>query len=336
MINIDESERLAERNINEGDISAAIKLLYEMIVQCAKEKKFLKAEQLRERMLEVDPMALDEIIRSAEIIEAEKSQALDPIHIEIWSRLYNTLSAEEKNALYFSLKDAAYGINKPVFSQGDLNSNLYFLNQGQLKVIYRNQGGELLLKTIGPGQPAGQDHFFSYTVCTTTLITLTNVNLKYLEKTTLIKLKEEFPNLEQKLKDYCLSFPNVAELLKRKKMDRRSLKRMKISGIWLINLLNKSGEPIGNPFKGEITDISIGGLSFEIRITKEETARLLLGRKINIKHNFSKSASKIEIDQNGTIVGIYPYPFEDYSIHVKFDKMLNKSVIDIIRHYSMI
>ena len=87
MINLDESERLVERNINKGDISAAVKLLYEMIVQCAKEKKFLKAEELRESMLEADPMALDEIIRSAEIIEEEKSQALDPIHIEIWSRL---------------------------------------------------------------------------------------------------------------------------------------------------------------------------------------------------------------------------------------------------------
>ena len=91
MININESEQLVEQNIAKGDIGAAVKLLYEMIVQCAKEKKFSKAEQLREWMLEVDPMALDEIINSAEIIEAEKSQSLDPIHMEIWSSFYNIL-----------------------------------------------------------------------------------------------------------------------------------------------------------------------------------------------------------------------------------------------------
>ncbi len=72
MTNMDESEQLVEENITKGDISAAVKLLYEMIVQCAKEKQFSKAEQLRHRMLEVDPTAMNEIISAAEIIEEEK------------------------------------------------------------------------------------------------------------------------------------------------------------------------------------------------------------------------------------------------------------------------
>ena len=81
MINIDESEKLVEQHIAKGDSDAAVKLLYRMIVQCAEEKNFTKAEQFRERMLEVDPMALNEIISSAEIIEESKSQSLDPIHM---------------------------------------------------------------------------------------------------------------------------------------------------------------------------------------------------------------------------------------------------------------
>ena len=119
-------------------------------------------------------------------------------------------------------------------------------------------------------------------------------------------------------------------------MDRRSLKRIKISGIGLIKILNKAGVPLAKSFKGELSDISIGGLSFEIRITKEETARLLIGRKINVEFTFSKSVPNIKINQNGIIVGVYPYPFEDYSIHVKFDKMLDKSVIGIIQRFSTI
>ena len=328
MSNNDESEKLVDQHIAKGDTNAAVKLLFNMVVQCAKEKNFTKAEALRERMLEVDPMALDEIISSAEIIEEEKSQSLDPIHMQIWSKLYDRLDTEEKNELYYALQDAVLEINQPVFLQGKLDTNLYFINQGQLKLIYQDTAGDVLLYTLGPGQLAGQENFFSNTVCTTSLITLSNVNLKYLAKDVLLKWKKDYPSLEQKLIDFCAAFPDATALLQSKRMDRRGLERIKISGKGLIKLLNRAGEPIGKSFKGHLSDISVGGLSFEIRISKEETARLLLGRKISVAYNYTKRVPNISIDQIGTIVGIYPFPFEDYSIHVKFDKMLDRSVIE--------
>jgi CRP-like cAMP-binding protein len=330
MINNGESEKLVSQHITNGDTNAAVKLLFKMIVQCAEEKNFLKAEQLRERLLEVDPMALDEIISSAEIIEEGKSQALDPIHMQIWSKLYDMLDTEEKNELFYSMQDSVLGINKAVFSQGKLDTNLYFINQGQLKMIYQDKAGDVLLYTLGPGQLAGQENFFSNTVCTTSLITLSNVNLKYLAKDALLKWKKDLPTLEQKLNDFCAGFPSATKLLQSKKMDRRALKRVKLTGKGLINLLNRAGEPIGKSFKGALSDISVGGLSFEIRISKEETARLLLGRRISIGLNVSKSIASQMIDQKGIIVGVYPYPFEDYSIHVKFDKIMDQSVINAI------
>lgn len=331
MINNDESEKMVSQHMTNGDTNAAVKLLFKMIVQSAKEKNFIKAEQLRERMLEVDPMALDEIISSAEIIEEGKSQSLDPIHMQIWSKLYDRLDTEEKNELFYSMQDSILGVNKTVFSQGGLDTNLYFINQGQLKMIYQDKAGDVLLYTLGPGQLAGQENFFSNTVCTTSLISLSNVNIKYLTKDALLKWKKELPTLEQKLSDFCAGFPNATALLKSKKMDRRTLKRVKLSGKGQIQLLNRSGEPIGKSFKGELSDISVGGLSFEIRISKEETARLLLGRRISIAFSVSKRIPSQMIDRSGMIVGVYPFPFEDYSIHVKFDKMLDQSAINAVK-----
>ena len=324
------SENLVGQHIANGDKDAAVKLLFKMIVRSAEEKNFPKAENLRERLLEVDPMALDEIISSAEIIEEGKSKSLDPIHMQIWSKLYDKLDTEEKNELFYSMKDLVLGINKAVFTQGRLDTNLYFINQGQLKMIYQDKAGDVLLYTLGPGQLAGQENFFSNTVCTTSLITLSNVNLKYLTKDTMLKWKKELPTLEQKLNDFCDGFPSATRLLQSKKMDRRILKRVKLSGKGLINLLNNAGEPIGKSFKGALSDISTGGLSFEIRISKEDTARLLLGRRISIALNVSKSFAGRMIEQKGIIVGVYPFPFEDYSIHVKFDKKLEPAVINAI------
>ena len=133
MINNDESENLVSQHIANGDTDAAVKLLFKLIVKCAREKNFTEAEQLRERMLEVDPMALDEIISSAEIIEEEKSQALDPIHMQIWSRLYDMLDTEEKNELYFAMTDAVLEINQPVFLQGKIRYQSVFYKPGPIK-----------------------------------------------------------------------------------------------------------------------------------------------------------------------------------------------------------
>jgi CRP-like cAMP-binding protein len=332
MINIAESEKKVDQYIAGDDTDAAVKLLFKLIVQSAREKNFTKAEQLRERLLKVDPMALDEIISSAEIIEEEKSQALDPIHMQIWSKLYDRLNTEEKNELYFALQNVVLGINQAVFEQGQLDTNLYFINQGQLKMIYQDRDGDGLLYTLGPGQLAGQENFFANTVCTTSLITLSNVNLKYLAKDALLKWKKELPTLEKKISEFCAGFQNATALLKSKKMDRRALKRVKISGKGLFKLLNRAGEPIGKTFKGELADISVGGLSFEIRISKEDTARLLLGRRISIGFSNRKRIPPVSIEQNGIIVGVYPFPFEDYSIHVKFDKMLDEATVKAIQH----
>jgi len=334
MPNMTESENKVEQFIASGNTDAAVKLLYEMIIQNAKEKRFPEAEKLRERLLEVDSMALNEIISSAEIIEEEKTQSLDSIHMEIWSKLYDPLSNEEKNTLFFAMKEATLESNKPVFVQGNMNSNLYFINSGELKEIYKQKEGVVLLSALRSGQIAGQDNFFSNSVCTTSLVTATRVKLNYLAKDALAGWKKEFPNLEHLLETFCKGFTGPTELLKQKKMDRRSLKRVKISGIGQVNILNKAGVPMAKSFKGELTDISVGGLSFEVRITKEETARLLLGRRINIKYSFSQSIPAINIDQNGIIVGVYAYPFEDYSIHVKFDQMLDKTTIGTLMRYS--
>ncbi len=334
MTNMNESENKVEQLIATGDSDAAVKLLYEMIIQNAREKKFSEAEKLRERLLEVDSMALNEIISSAEIIEEEKTQALDPIHLEIWSKLYDTLSTEEKNALFFAMKEVALDAKQPVFVQGNINSNLYFINSGELKEMYKQKEGLVLLNSLGYGQIAGQENFFSNTVCTTSLVTTTRVKMNYLKKDALDGWKKDFPNLEHQLATFCKGFPGPTELLRQQKMDRRAIKRVKISGTGHINILNKAGVPMAKSFTGEFTDISVGGLSFEIRISKEETARLLLGRRINIKYSFSQSIPAINIDQNGIIVGVYAYRFKDYSIHVKFDKMLDSTAVGMMMRYS--
>jgi hypothetical protein len=70
-------EKLLKTYIKENKKALAVKLLFELIVKHARANHFSKADALREKLFEVDPMALPEIVKSGEIIENAKAAAID-------------------------------------------------------------------------------------------------------------------------------------------------------------------------------------------------------------------------------------------------------------------
>jgi CRP-like cAMP-binding protein len=241
----------------------------------------------------------------------------------IWSEIYSTLTDEEANALYYAMRPATYDVEESIFVQGKHNSKLYFIRQGRVKLVWSPVGREVLLETLGPGKILGEDTFFGYTVCTTSVIALSRAELDYIEKDVLNKWRDEFPGLESRLRKYCLGLRKTEDLLKKKGLDRRGMRRVNLSGKARVQLLDASGGPLGTSFKVDLSNISIGGLAFIARISKWDTDRLLLGRNLNVQFFVTEGGTKEKIDQSGTIVGIRPLPFHDYCIHVRFDKMLS-------------
>ena len=84
MNNLLRYEELVDQHVRHDNKEAAVELLFDLILRHAREKNFEKAEALRERLFEVDPMSLTEIIKSAEIIEEEKNESIDPDHLNVW------------------------------------------------------------------------------------------------------------------------------------------------------------------------------------------------------------------------------------------------------------
>ncbi len=334
MDDLSKQEELVHQYVEENNNEAAIKLLFDLTVNYARKKNFAKAEALRERIYEIDALALNEIIKSGDIIEEEKSESIDQDHKNIWAELYDTMSSEEAYALYSAMKEGTHDPDQPIFEQSDRNSNLYFINQGNLKIVYSQEGKEILLGKLGAGDIAGEDTFFSNTAfCTISLITQSKVKFNFLEKAILLKWKDEFPSLESRLYNYCIKTGMVRDLhdlLKKKNLDRRMQKRVNISERAVIQFLNASGNPDGKAFKGNLLDISVGGVSFFLRISKKETAHLLLDRKLNIRLTFPTDKTQQKIDQNGTVVGVRERILGKHSVHVKFDKMLSEKLIELI------
>jgi CRP-like cAMP-binding protein len=328
-------EALVDQHVAQNNTEAAVKLLFDLIVNRAKARDFDKAKALWEKLSEVDPMALTEITKSGEMIEEEQRGAIDRNHLDVWSELYGTLTTEETNTLYYAMKEKAYDPDKIISKQGDRDTRLYFIDSGQLKVTSSQEGMEILVDTLGPGRIMGIDTFFANTVCTTSLATLSEVKLHIVDKDVLPEWERVCPSLEPKLHHYCLKFETVDHLLKKKGFNRRSHKRVSISGKGMFQVLDIAGDPVGKAFRGSLSDISVGGLSFFLKISKKETGRLLLGRVLHIRLTLPQGASQHEIDINGRVVAVRSHPFEDYSVHIKFDRALSERIVADLERLSI-
>ena len=331
MSDFEKKEQLVDHYITSNNTEEAVRLLYELIITSAKAQAIMKAEALREKLLEVAPLALTEITKSADIIEEEKTKLMDQSHLKAWAALYDTLTTEETHALFFATKQAEFKKGDTVFEQGEKNNRLYLIDKGNLRMVYQIKGQVFLVKKLSPGDFAGDDTFFSTTVSNSvSLLTESDVKLRILGNEVLKEWGTRYPGLTPKLLDHCLKAGIIHDVIKDMKIDRRSQKRIDMSGIGQFQFIKKTGENLGAPFKGSLSDISLGGLCFIMRISKRETARLLLGRKIGIKIQSPKDPNPIIIELVGTIIGVREDNFQDYSIHTIFDKELDENTLKTI------
>lgn len=326
MSDLQQKEELAERLAAEGKKSEAVKVLYDLILKQVEEKNFPKAEELREKIMEIDSLALMEIVGSAEAIESAKTEAVDANHKAIWSNLYKSLSQEEANSFYYSLKETSLDAEKVLIEQGKANNRLYLVDSGELKVVYKKDNDELLIKQLNKGETAGSDSFFPISHATTSVITQSKTHLHFMERTDLTKISESQPSLEAKLREFCRRH-DANEALRNKGFERRQQTRHNAGGSVMTQLQNSAGQPLGKPFRGHLEDISSGGLSFMIKSSRQETARLLLGRKGHFSIALSSDSDQPVFEAEGIVVAVHWYMQNDYAVHVRFNFPLRETEV---------
>lgn len=323
-----EPEKMVEQHLQDNNPGAAVQLLVELIIERAGEHDFAQAEKLRDKLIEVDPMAVNEIVKTGEAIEAQKAAAIDKGHLAIWADFYGNLTAEETNVLFYGLAPAEHPAGHMIYQQGDKRSRLYFVDEGRLKMFYRQADKSILLKMLEPGDIFGEDtFFFSEAFCTTSVITDSPVKLYVLSKNDLEKLSLKAAALESKLNDYCSSRESVADLLIAKDLERRAAPRIALPGKLLVQLLDDSSQPTADPFNAQLLDISVIGLAFLMKTTEKISARLL-GRNLKMKLTFEELDSDMEINRLGTVVAVNSEPFHEYVVHAEFGQYLASTVID--------
>lgn len=323
-LNLRGLETQIQQLLQEKKITELTALIAEHAVHAAKEKDFVTAEILRDRMLAVNPTALIEVIRVGEVIEEEKNNAISSHHLSLWGELYDFLDTDAFSALYHCQRFKECQAEEVIVQQGDANSTLYFINAGQVGLTCRQGQKEIFLKRLNPGEIIGVGPFFDVSLWTVTLTAMTAVKLQILEREAFLNILLQHPGLESRLADFCRRSDNIPELLRMSGENRREDVRYPVQVKIVNSLLDAHGNPSQKRFRGQMEDLSTGGLSLLIRISRKENARLLLGRHIV---SFLPMGTDEVRENKGEIVGVtlQDYVSKDYLVHVRFDQPIGET-----------
>ena len=161
--------------------SRLVRKIVAEIEAAARARDFRRADALRDRLVEVDPMALSEIIKVNGLIEEAQAAAIDRDHLALWSKLYDNLSEEERNCLFYSLKKAVVPPKKLLLSHGAMNSRLFFIDRGQVTIFFPKGDQNIVLAQLGRGDILGEYTFATISLCSASAVTHTEVQLMCLE-----------------------------------------------------------------------------------------------------------------------------------------------------------
>ncbi|RJP85574.1 MAG: hypothetical protein C4518_15865 [Desulfobacteraceae bacterium] len=324
---------------NEKNEAAIIKSLYEGIVRYVNQKKFREADGLRNRLMEIAPMALSEIFSTGELIEQHKMLAMDPERIKPWAGLYDRFNPSETVAFYFALNDLEAKANVPVFKQGEFDDKLYFVRSGQFKLSYYDPelGRHFPYSDLGAGDVAGSDAFFNFSCHTSTLTPVVDSQLSVLEKTMFHSLLFENSAFESKLCDFVgEKIKTCSNLSGKKGQARRLYKRYRVSLNAQVQIADSDGKRIiGTEITNvKLIDISAGGLCYIIQNLKPSEGEKLHQQWIHIHMQYKKDHVFQEMKALAQIVSLKFLPFEECTVHVKFKKPVDEKKIIEMAHHS--
>jgi predicted Zn finger-like uncharacterized protein len=322
-------ETLAKKLIRENNDQAVVQTLYDGIIRYAGLKKFKEAERLRSQLMKIAPMALTEIIRTGEIIDQEKTAAMDFEKVKLWAGLYEKLTKSEAAALYFALSNMTVKANDPVYKQGQFDDRLYFILSGRLKLSYFDNevGRHLEYGFLDKGDITGEDAFFTLTSHSSTLAAQTDAELLFLGKTDFENILVENPNIETKLFEYCEKVKKTYRQIGKKGKARRSSNRYATSLTGQV-FTGGPGDPLmKNATKVTITDISAGGLCYVVQNMKKEEAAALHKKWISIITSYKKGPLMVDIKKPAKVIAVFFHPFGECSVHVQFKEPMDEKTV---------
>lgn len=314
-----------------GSTKASPETLEQLIVkidQALSNKDFFVADQLREKLIDKHPGALSEILKITGKIEEAKTKNIDKEHLDIWDELYQNLSDEETNNLFYSLKKVVIPPKKRILAHGSYNTKLFFIEQGTVAVFITRENKNKVIAQLTTGDLLGEYTFTTISLCSASAVSTSEVHLRYVDSSMTEKWVESTPALYDKVVKFCEKKGKIDEILRRKELKKRTHQRFDVAGNVTATLLDQKGNKTTSYIKGSLANISESGCCFDIHCSKKTVARSLLARICHLDITIDKPKEPLNISTIGKIVKVTFCLHSDYAVHIKFLEPLPKDALE--------
>lgn len=292
---------------------------------------FQLADNLRDELMDKHPMALSEVLQSARAIEEAKTANLDRDHLAIWDELYQTLTEEETNCLFYSLKKLTVPPKKRILAHGSHNSKLFFIDKGSVTVFITKDNKNKVIAQLSRGDLLGEYTFTSICLCSASVVSTTEVHLRYVDASIAEQWADKQPGLYDKVVAFCRKAGKIDEIVRSKTLEKRDHERFIMQGEVHATILDSQGNKTKTAIRGSLSNISEVGCCFDIHCSKREIAKALLARSCSIEFTIKPQDKEYTFANIGKIVRMSFHLHNDYSVHIQFFQPLNEEVMKIIR-----
>jgi len=300
------------------------KKLFDLIVACAQGGDLNTARRLRDLLYDVDPMALTVIIKANEIIDEAMSGAVSDEFTRAWTGLKEALNGDEFLALYHALEEHEVEADKVIVKAGSKLDAVFFVTRGHIRVMSQCGGKSCEVKVLEPGMMLSENCFHP-SFWTVSLVSMTPAAFMLLRLEKLVEIENGFPGFENRLTGYYEQFNDIYPQLQDKELQRRKFERSRVDHKMVFQVLAKDGTEDERVFRGELDNISPGGLAFLIRIVKRENRRMLFGRKLLV--SVPCDGKKLQFTGHVVAVTVNNLQDHDYAVHVAFEQSVPQETI---------
>ncbi len=282
--------------------------------------------------------------KEADIFEVLEKNSPENKHRFFWSELYDKLLDDEARNVDSIMEQVTYRPGQVIYSQGSFERNLYFLEVGQAKHIYTHYGKEVFINKIQPGNIAGEDNFFDGGCCTTTLVAIDPVSVRFMSAERLVNEICCYDVLKGRLKNFCSKEVKIQDLLNRNAQDRRQHNRYGLQGPILIKDVDDVVGLDAKTLRGGARNLSCGGMSVEVELEQKDQAQALLRNNFKVRFNLPPNMTAI-IDRICQVLrikskedsAVSPEGKKRYIMNMKFNEPLAGNMIaEYARYFEMI
>ncbi len=319
---------VVDEEIEINGVESGTAMLLEKSVKTAYDGAFDVAEELCDKVLEINPNALHKVLEVIEIISKKRSLRGGIEEETVWHDLRGFLGDEYWRVLQKMCCIERFSTGEDIVCAGDIDPCLFLINEGQVSVSCNSNGNKIFLEKLGSGGILGVEPFFSSSVWTVDLTASWDSELMVLHKRKFNTMFAYNSALEKKLYEYAIKKENTKQLVMMSGSDRRDTarirKRMRIY-CFLYDVYRSEGTE--KRVAGQLIDLSRGGMACSVKIASRAAADKMLGRQIALK--FGKEKSDLF---HGVIVAVKSISDKEnvFSLHIRFYRVIESDLQSVL------